>query len=132
MWGVLCINLDEFTSNLKTAECQNGKYEINCSVGVKILVVFWENKMFSDIFLLTSTTITKNMCIALLSQIFKMSVISVTPKYRHIHHQRIQINKNQQLFFVLSQILCFTVFLLFLMAILDRRHKPRMLVCNPV
>ena len=53
-------------------------------------------------------------------------------KTGHIHHQQLQINKNQLFVFQFSQIQCLTAFPLFSAAILERRYKPRMLVCKPI
>ena len=54
------------------------------------------------------------------------------PKYGHIRHQRIKINKKQHFVFLIFSNFVFNGFPLFSAAILDRRYKPSMLVCKPI
>ena len=74
--------------------------------------------VFQSISLLSSTSVTETMyCIAdhkslkrPLFPLFNGKLRNGRPKYGHIRHQRIQINKNQRFVFRFSRILFLTVF----------------------
>ena len=96
---------------------------------------------FSNYLTLTSTTVTKTMCIAQLIlnsqdvryvRYFNGKVLYGRPKHNHIHPQRLQINKSFCFFFYFLKLRVWRFSVIFGGQFLDRKYKPRKLVWNPV